>query len=172
MFQLDRQTVVSDSLKGTGASKLPACSPPLTTFPHCKLSPAYQRFGCGFLRRRTWSQLSSYHLATCCGWSSWPTPTSHLPTSVDVLWPTPLDDDYKTTTTFSSSKRPSKKWTSSRGVTNHGGLQGLGLPHMRAVEIAPPFRTVRNQSGASSSSHVRGHLPTAEGERAYGKADN
>ena len=26
--------------------------PPLTTFPHCKLSPAYQRFGCSFLRRR------------------------------------------------------------------------------------------------------------------------
>ena len=44
---------------------------------------------------------------------------------------------------------------------------------MRA-QFELPVRLLANQSGASSSSsssHVRGHLPTADGERAHEKAD-
>ena len=42
----------SVSLTALGPATHGLCYPPLTTFPHCKLSPAYQRFGCSFLRRR------------------------------------------------------------------------------------------------------------------------
>eukprot|EP00964_Phaeocystis_antarctica_P011241 scaffold6198_cov36-Phaeocystis_antarctica.AAC.2 len=44
------------------------------------------------------------------------------------------------------------------------------VDHASSLSPPVPVGLFANQSGTSSSSHVRGHLPTADGERAHAGA--